>query len=155
MTKKIFLWTVPRCISTAFERAHYEREDCKIMHEPFSQPFYFSFEKKSDMFNEIRETSFKKVYNDIFNYKSPDKYLFIKDMAYYIDFTLSNPKYYFPRFLEDNIHHTFLIRHPQRSIYSLYNKSCMDNQDTKWKYFDENEAGFKSIYKFQLDLILM
>lgn len=148
MSKIVFLWTGSRCLSTAFERAHYERNDCKIYHEPFGQPYYFGVDKKSNRFEELKNTSYIQVYNDIFNNEPiTDKYIFVKDMAYYIDFILNNPLKLFPKFIDSNVKHTFLIRHPQKSIYSLYLKSCIDNKETNWKYFDEIEAGFKSMYK--------
>jgi hypothetical protein len=34
--KPVALWSVPRSISTAFERVFVERDDFEVLHEPFS-----------------------------------------------------------------------------------------------------------------------
>ena len=44
---RIIIWTCPRCISTAFERAFIERDDCYVLHEPFGIPFYYGKEAKT------------------------------------------------------------------------------------------------------------
>ena len=43
---RVILWTAPRCMSTAFERAIIERGDCHILHEPFCQPYYWGNEEE-------------------------------------------------------------------------------------------------------------
>jgi len=44
--------------------------------------------------------------------------VFVKDMAYYLSNRLNTPAH-----LPANYIHTFLVRDPRKSIYSLYNMS--------------------------------
>jgi hypothetical protein len=37
--KPVALWSVPRSISTAFERVFVERDDFEVLHEPFSASY--------------------------------------------------------------------------------------------------------------------
>ena len=48
--KPIALWSVPRSLSTAFERVFVERGDFEVLHEPFSASYYYSTERRSDRF---------------------------------------------------------------------------------------------------------
>lgn len=43
-TERLIVWTCPRCISTAFERAFIERGDCHVLHEPFGVPYHYGKE---------------------------------------------------------------------------------------------------------------
>ena len=45
---KLIVWTVPRCVSTAFEKALAQAKPAVVcMHEPLSKPFYFGKERRS------------------------------------------------------------------------------------------------------------
>lgn len=44
---RIFLWTAPRCISTAFERSVMEVGGGKLFHEPYTSSYYFGPERIS------------------------------------------------------------------------------------------------------------
>ena len=48
--KPVALWSVPRSISTAFERVFVERDDLEFLHEPFSAAYYFSEDRPSDRY---------------------------------------------------------------------------------------------------------
>ena len=48
--RTIVVWTAPRCISTAFERAIIERGDCRVLHEPFSRAYYYGPEARSSRY---------------------------------------------------------------------------------------------------------
>ena len=48
--RTIVVWTAPRCISTAFERAIIERRDCRVLHEPFSRAYYYGPEARSSRY---------------------------------------------------------------------------------------------------------
>src|SRR3954468_12186241 len=83
--KPIALWTVPRSISTAFERVFVEREDFKVFHEPFSVSYYYSTERSSDRYAEHEpkeEYRYEKVLAEIL--APHEKPVFFKDMAYYV-----------------------------------------------------------------------
>ncbi len=46
MNKIVPLWSVPRSISTGFERMMFERGDFRVIHEPFGYFFYLEAEDK-------------------------------------------------------------------------------------------------------------
>ena len=46
MNKIVPLWSVPRSISTGFERMMFERGDFKVIHEPFGYYFYLEAKAK-------------------------------------------------------------------------------------------------------------
>ena len=48
--KPVALWSVPRSISTAFERVFVERDDFEVLHEPFSASYYYSEDRLSDRY---------------------------------------------------------------------------------------------------------
>jgi hypothetical protein len=48
--KPVALWAVPRSISTAFERVFVERDDFEVLHEPFSDAYYYGPDRLSDRF---------------------------------------------------------------------------------------------------------
>jgi len=52
--KPVALWSVPRSISTAFERVFVERDDFEVLHEPFSDAYYYYGEDKlSDRYADV------------------------------------------------------------------------------------------------------
>ena len=46
-TKRLFLWAVPRSISTAFFRAMMNRRRTKVLLEPYSRSYYYGPERQS------------------------------------------------------------------------------------------------------------
>ena len=144
MVKQIFLWTAPRCISTAFERSIMEIKDCKVFHEPYSRSYHFGPERQSPRYlnQPIQQSSSYKEMEKLLTkeYDGTD-YIFSKDMAYAVE---NN----FDMLLHKDLRHfqhTFLIRHPRKSIPSLY-KASVNFELTGWTYFDRTEAGFKQMY---------
>jgi len=153
------LWTAPRCISTAFERAMMERKDCCCLHEPFSDSYYFSQDAKSKRYvdliddevrlpehavNSHRDYSFMATWEAVYNaplLEEPYSTMFIKDMAYTVVHNLTAVP------LAPNVQHSFLIRDPKKSIPSLWRKCCdSEGTGTRWTYFDESETGFEELY---------
>ena len=145
MTKGIFLWSPPRCLSTAFECCIRQLPSVKVFHEPFSTSYYLSADRKSTQFEDYPTTAgrgFGLVSKDIGDAICRDEYnaVFSKGIAYYIENRLDILKQ--DGFKESK--HTFLIRHPALAVYSLY-KSC----SSEWNY-DPNEAGFKQLFDIYL-----
>lgn len=142
---KIILWAIPRSVSTAFEKAFIQNKSVKVMHEPFSIPYYFGKDKKSNRYSDASthvalENTFDGVCDSIINDTSD--ILFIKDMAYYVDEFIDSDK---GRFLLSVCEHAFLFRDPKKSIYSLFKGSF--DEETGWNSFDETEIGFSSLKK--------
>ena len=51
--KPVALWSVPRSISTAFERVFVERDDFEVLHEPFSDAYYYGEDRLSDRYADV------------------------------------------------------------------------------------------------------
>ena len=47
-----FLWTVPRSVSTSFERMMIARGDHVVLDEPFSRAYYFGPDRQSPRYTE-------------------------------------------------------------------------------------------------------
>ena len=140
MVKHVILWSAPRCVSTAFERSIETLKNCQVLHEPFSSPYYFGPERQSSQFASTPIDA-KATYDgaaDILQAHYPGKELvFAKDLAYYTDGKL------FRRGL-DRFTHTFIIRRPERAVYSLFKMAEKDGDE--WGEFDPKEAGFREIH---------
>jgi ubiquinone/menaquinone biosynthesis C-methylase UbiE len=129
--KIVYLWSIPRSVSTAFERLFIENENFETLHEPYSESFYFSKDKQSNRYENsslINVNCYKKITNDI---KKCKNNLFIKDMAFHLK------KQYKHILFGDNIYHTFIIREPIKALSSQY-KLLND--------FNEIEAGYSELY---------
>jgi hypothetical protein len=138
---RIFVWTIPRSISTAFERAFLQRTDVEIDHEPFTGPYYFGPEKRSRRYAAQppnAEQSYEAVARHLLRPLEPGKSLFIKDMAYAFDDSRV------PADFLSHFQHTFLIRDPRRAIPSLYRIS-LDTARTGWDHFDPAEVGYAQL----------
>lgn len=130
--KPIALWAVPRSISTAFERIFVERDDFEVFHEPFSIPYYYGEERKSDRFAD-EEPHEEQRYEDVMRevLAPSGKRVFIKDMAYYVDGLMDTD---FVR----NFSNTFLIREPSQVIASL---------SKIWPDFTLEETGYEHLHR--------
>ena len=118
---------------------------CKVFHEPYGNAYYFGPEKKTDLFSDTvtnisshsgstYESTTAMLLGDF-----PDvETVFVKDMAYFVE---SNYEHIMSGLSAYT--HTFLIRRPDKAIYSLY--KC-GQSIPNWKFYP-NEAGFSSFYK--------
>jgi hypothetical protein len=129
--KPIALWSVPRSLSTAFERVFVERDDFEVLHEPFSASYYYGPDRLSDRFSDEEpkaEYSYENVLQDVL--RPRERRVFLKDMAYQAKGVLG------PDFLS-NFANTFIIRDPKYVIASLHKM---------WPDFTLEETGFEQIY---------
>ena len=144
-TKRVLLWTAPRCVSTAFERSIMTLRNSKILHEPYSTAYYFGPERQSTRYVATpvdEKATYRAVNMAIQKEYDGKELLFSKDMAYCVENKLH-------MFLEEgfkDIEHTFLIRDPVKAVYSLY-KLATNPKLTGWDYFDPVEAGFQQMYE--------
>jgi len=145
MTRRIILWTAPRCVSTAFTRSIMELENSKIFLEPYSHGYYFGPERQSNRYQHQAPDS-KSTYWSIAKVIQKEHdgidIVFSKDMAYCVEGHFSD-------FLTEGFagfKHTFLIRNPRKSIPSLH-KVSTNKSLTGWDYFDPIEAGFRQLYE--------
>jgi len=149
MTKRVFLWSTSRCVSTAFERSVMEIKNSKVFHHPFEQAYYFGPERQSGRYSHYSPDE-KKTYQTIGKslVKEYDgvELLFCKELAIFV-------KNHFGELLKggfQDFQHTFLIRNPKKAVPSLYAAS-INKQLTGWDYFKPEDAGFKELldmYRF-------
>ena len=136
MNKIIYLWAVPRSVSTAFERIFYERKDFEVFHEPYSEAYYFSNERQSDRYiqclkKKIHKNNYKSIRTKIDDKQMLIKHtIFIKDMAFHV-------KNKYQQTIDLNAKHAFIIRKPINALSSQY-KLLKD--------FNEIEAGYTELY---------
>jgi len=129
--KPVALWSVPRSISTAFERVFVERDDFEVLHEPFSDGYYHGEDRISNRFSEVEPSggsSYEDVLVDVL--RTRERRVFVKDMAYHARPLISS------KFVA-NFANTFIIRDPKYVIASLYKM---------WPDFTLEETGFEQIY---------
>lgn len=77
------LWTVPRSVSTSFERMMIERGDHTVFDEPFSRSYYYGPERRSDRFTESLPASSDSELLDMLEKAATERPVFVKDMAYH------------------------------------------------------------------------
>ncbi len=131
-TKPVALWSVPRSISTAFERIFVERDDFEVLHEPFSASYYHSEDRRSDRYADQApdpEGNYDRVLARVFEPR--DGRVFLKDMAYQAKPLID------PGFVSQFVN-TFIIRDPKYVLVSLYKM---------WPDFTQEEAGYDDLYR--------
>ena len=130
--KPIALWAVPRSISTAFERVFVERDDFEVLHEPFSEAYYYGPDRLSDRFAEAEPKEGYSFENVLANVLAPrEKRVFVKDMAYQAKGVLG------PEFASRFVN-TFIVRDPKYVLVSLYKM---------WPDFTFEETGYEDLYR--------
>jgi sulfate adenylyltransferase len=130
--KPVALWAVPRSISTAFERVFVERDDFEVLHEPFSDAYYYGTDRLSDRFAEAEPKEGYSFENVLANVLAPrEKRVFVKDMAYQAKGVLS------PKFASRFVN-TFIVRDPKYVLVSLYKM---------WPDFTFEETGYEDLYR--------
>lgn len=113
----VALWAHPRSLSTVFERMMMQREDFKIVHEPFAY-IYYVLDKKAPAIGMIIDPEhpirYEEIKDDILK-QSQDQPIFLKDQAYHgYEYLIKDLE-----FLK-SLEHTFIIRDPAKSIPSYY-----------------------------------
>ena len=140
---KVFLWTAPRCISTAFERSIMNLKNGKVFHEPYSVVYYFGPQRKSTRYltDPVQpEATLEDVSKVLAAEYHEKKFIFSKDMAYYLD---GNYEILTQKGLSE-YKHSFLIRNPKKAVPSLY-RASVNAKKTGWDYFDSDEVGFHQL----------
>lgn len=133
MKKIIALWAIPRSVSTAFERMMMQRGDLKVLHEPFSESFYFSADAPSDRYTDVSEKprkDFRLVLDQIFKI-AQTRPVFFKDMAYHMNGRAE-------REILVHLESTFIIRDPAQALPSLHHL---------WPDFSLEETGYEQQYR--------
>lgn len=134
---RVFLWTAPRSMSTAFEISISTLHGVKVFHEPYGAPYY-----RKPL------TSIAPVPSNSYSYKEANKLVlgdypgktavFVKDFPYQIEFET---------FLDESMKgfkHSFLIRNPQRAVLSNYRA----DEDIFEELYQRGEIGFMALRDF-------
>ena len=78
----IFLWSVPRSVSTSFERMMMARGDHTVFDEPFSRSYYYGPDRRSSRFSESEPDSSAEDVLETIEKAALERPVFVKDMAY-------------------------------------------------------------------------
>jgi sulfate adenylyltransferase len=129
--KPIALWSVPRSISTAFERIFVERDDFEVLHEPFSASYYHGVDRASRRYSDEEPEAgygYEEVLAEVL--RPRERRVFLKDMAYHVKPLIGS------RFASRFVN-TFIVRDPKYVIASMHKM---------WPDFTIEETGFESLY---------
>ncbi|XP_033117048.1 uncharacterized protein LOC117116988 [Anneissia japonica] len=109
----VFLWTIPRSVSTAFARGMESVPNVAIFYEPYASAEHFGPEGRlvpqGTQPTEM-EYTFDKVKLMLEDDALTKKVVFVKDLAYAVDRRYEK--------IAKGFKHTFLIRHPAKSFSS-------------------------------------
>jgi hypothetical protein len=110
----IVLWAVPRSVSTAFERTFVARDDCRVVHEPFTRSYYFSHRRRSARYGDQPHFSTHDGHDEIRDTvrTSGGCAVFVKELAF-------QAAPYVSEELLHGVRHSFIIRHPLNVLASL------------------------------------
>ena len=124
-----FMWSVPRSVSTSFERMMSARGDHEVFDEPFSQRYYFSPERRSSRFDKTLPRSTAAELLEDIEAAARQRPVFVKDMAYQATDLLE------PSLLE-RFRNCFLVRDPAATLRSL---------EGHWPDFTDEETGLEAL----------
>ncbi|ROR92344.1 sulfotransferase family protein [Nocardioides aurantiacus] len=123
------LWSVPRSVSTSFERMISERGDHTVFDEPFSRAYYFGPDRRSQRYDEtIPGSAATQVLAEV-EAAAEERPVFVKDMAYH-------PTELLDREFLARFRNTFLVRDPAATLTSLARK---------WPDFTDEETGWADL----------
>ncbi|WP_299051548.1 hypothetical protein [uncultured Nocardioides sp.] len=123
------LWSIPRSVSTSFERMVSERGDHTVLDEPFSRAYYFGPDRLSDRYSEtIPHSALHEVVEEIDD-AARQRPVFVKDMAYQAQALLDEA-------FVGRLRHSFMVRHPAATLRSLART---------WPDFTDDETGWEHL----------
>jgi Sulfotransferase domain len=123
------MWSVPRTVSTSFERMMVARGDHTVFDEPFSKHYYFGPERRSDRFEEELPGSSPDELLAEIEQAAEERPVFVKDMAYQASVLLE------PETI-GRFRNSFLVRDPAASLRSLAKH---------WPDFTDEETGWDAL----------
>ena len=154
MAKKVILWTAPRCLSTVFYCSIATLKNTKKLFELFSGVYYYGPDRRSNMYarlldseldleglsvNELTYDAAKKLI--VADYPNMDL-VFTKEHACFLPESMYED-IVSGQFAE--VIHTFLIRDPERALYSNY--KCLLKYHVQDSYLDPPDGGFSDLRK--------
>ncbi len=122
----IVMWSVPRSVSTSFERMVSARGDHVVFDEPFSRSYYYGPDRRSSRYKEtLPDSSAEDVLRTV-EQAAEEGPVFVKDMAYHAA-NLLGPD------LLGRFENCFLVRDPAATLRSLAKR---------WPDFTDEESGW-------------
>lgn len=109
----VLLWAVPRSVSTAFEKTFSRRDDFEVLHEPFTDCYYFSQDRRSRRYGDQPDRSAytaMSAYESIF--RPTAKRVFVKELCF-------QAEPYLDQMFIARVTSTFIIRSPEVVLNSL------------------------------------
>ncbi|XP_071953470.1 uncharacterized protein [Antedon mediterranea] len=123
-TAHVFLWTLPRSVSTAFTRSMESIDNVAIYLEPYGCAEHFGPEGRlipKDTSPTEMEYTYDKVKASLEDKSLENKCVFVKDMGYAVHKRYDK--------IAKGYKHSFLIRHPIKSFLSYYNMMVSTGAD--------------------------
>lgn len=109
----LILWAVPRSVSTAFEKTFSQRHDFEVVHEPFTDCYYFGQARRSNRYGDQPNRSgysTAEAYEAVFGPTA--KRIFVKELCFQAE------PYLDEAFIE-RVTSTFIVRSPDVVLSSL------------------------------------
>ena len=127
----IVMWTVPRSVSTSFERMISARGDHTVFDEPFSRSYYYGPDRLSSRYEEDLPSSSCEEVLATLEQAALERPVFVKDMAYHAANLLG------PDLLK-RFDNCFLVRDPAATLRSLAKRwPDFTDDESGWRYLDE------------------
>lgn len=123
------MWTIPRSVSTSFERMMSARGDHTVMDEPFSRHYYFGPQRHSARFDDELPGSTPDQILDEIETAARERPVFVKDMAYQAMDILGTA-------VIARFRNCFLVRHPAATLRSIARH---------WPDFTDEETGWDAL----------
>ena len=125
----IFLWSVPRSVSTSFERMMMARGDHIVFDEPFSRSYYYGPDRRSSRYSGTEPDSSAEDVLKTIERAALERPVFVKDMAYQAAELLDAD-------LLGRFENSFLVRDPAATLRSLARH---------WPDFTDDESGWRHL----------
>ena len=143
MANCVFIWSPPRCVSTAFELSLRQLPGVKCYHEPFIAPYFIGPDRSNAAFAHIpvdTAKTYDSVVQEIKRSLQSEEHeaVIVKGMSAFMEGHQDI-------LLQETFKaakHTFIIRHPVHSALSLHRRCVQRNIE-----FDPEIASFESTYR--------
>jgi len=151
---RVILWSAPRCLSSVFYRSIATLKKTKHYIELFSGAQYFGPDRRSDLYSSIQDSdidleglcvkdlTYETMKKLLTTHHSTVELMFTKELAYCLPESMYKDMIT-GRFA--NFTHTFLIRNPERALYSNY--KALSKYQFNGSYLDPPTGGFHELYK--------
>lgn len=144
MSGRVFLWSAPRSLSSAFTRAMLNLDECEVLMEPYWEHHLslWGYQSRGWVGQTSEQLKLSADQTTAFIQSCEKKFVFVKELPK----DVGVPPYYFDDQKLPGFQHTFLLRHPEKTIQSLYRIYSKEFPETASIDFSD-QAGFKQLYE--------